>query len=212
MRSYLLLPLLAALLAFGCTAYNRDADAVMKDSKPKSDAAPETCAVGGEKSACGLPSNVVIDMAKTKVQRSEEEWKKRLTPLQYSVARKQGTEPPFRNAYWDNHQDGVYLCVGCDSPLFDSRHKFDSGTGWPSFWEPLEKAFVAEQTDSSYGMIREEVHCSVCGSHLGHVFDDGPEPTGKRYCINSASLRFLTRNEYQKWLEEKSFPKAMPSK
>jgi len=156
----------------------------------------------GELSACGLPSNVVIDMSKVAVRRTEAEWQARLTPEQYQVAREQGTEPPFRNAYWDHHDDGVYFCVGCDTPLFDSADKFDSGTGWPSFYRPIERAFVATQKDFSHGMEREEVHCAVCGSHLGHAFDDVPRKKGRRYCINSASLRFMPRAEYTAWLEE----------
>ncbi|HUR60137.1 MAG TPA: peptide-methionine (R)-S-oxide reductase MsrB [Opitutaceae bacterium] len=155
-------------------------------------------------SACGLPSNVVIDMAKTAVQRSDVEWRAMLTPIQFHVARKQGTEPPFQNPFWNHHEDGVYFCVCSATPLFDSRDKFESGTGWPSFTKPIEPAFVAETVDSSHGMRRVEVHCAVDGAHLGHVFPDGPrEKGGLRYCINSASLRFMPRKEYEAWVEKR---------
>ena len=156
------------------------------------------------KSACGLPSKVVIDMSKAAVRHSDEEWQKLLSPEQYRVTRLQGTEPAFHNAYWDNHEDGVYLSVCSDTPLFDSRDKFDSGTGWPSFTKPIEPLFVGVERDTSYGMIRDEVHSSVDGAHLGHVFDDGPQPTGMRYCINSASLRFMPRKQYEAWVESRA--------
>ena len=184
-----------ALAAGGLCA----ADANMKSTKtlPAKDALE---CKPGEISACGLPSNVVIDMSKAKVQRTDAEWRGQLTPEQYRVARRQGTEPPFRNEYWDNHADGVYFSVCSDTPLFDSRDKFDSGTGWPSFTRPIEKALVGETRDTSYGMTRVEVHCNVDGAHLGHVFDDGPAPTGLRYCINSASLRFMPRAAYEAWV------------
>ncbi len=159
----------------------------------------------GEISSCGLPSNVVIDMSKTRVQHTDAEWQKILTPEQFHVARQQGTEPPFQNEYWNHHADGVYFSVCSDTPLFDSRDKFESGTGWPSFTRPIEKALVGETTDSSYGISRTEVHSNVDGAHLGHVFEDGPLATGGlRYCINSASLKFMARADYEKWVAKSS--------
>jgi peptide-methionine (R)-S-oxide reductase len=173
----------------------------MKTQSSSASATGAACKLDADKSACGLPSHVVIDMSKTRVQRSDGEWRAQLTPLQYRVARKQGTEPPFQNEYWDNHVDGVYFSVCSDTPLFDSRDKFESGTGWPSFTKPIEPAFVDETVDRSYGMERREVHCAVDGAHLGHVFDDGPRDRGGlRYCINSASLRFMPRKEYEAWV------------
>jgi peptide-methionine (R)-S-oxide reductase len=143
----------------------------------------------GEISACGLPSNVVIDMGKTRVQRTDAEWRQMLTPEQYRVARQQGTEPPFRNKYWNNKADGVYFSVCSDTPLFDTRDKFDSGTGWPSFTAPLPDA-VGTRTDRTLFMVRTEVHCARCGGHLGHVFPDGPPPTGRRFCMNGVAMTF----------------------
>ncbi|MCW3112688.1 MAG: Peptide methionine sulfoxide reductase msrB [Segetibacter sp.] len=127
------------------------------------------------------------------VTKTDEEWKKQLTAEQYRVARKEGTESPFRNAYHDNHDKGIYNCIGCGQTLFTSDTKFESGTGWPSFYQPINKKAVEENRDRSFGMVRREVHCSNCGSHLGHVFEDGPKPTGLRYCMNSASLQFVKK-------------------
>jgi peptide-methionine (R)-S-oxide reductase len=122
---------------------------------------------------------------------SDEEWKKRLTKEEYEVLRRKGTEPPFCGLLLDNKKKGKYVCAGCNNPLFMSGSKFESGTGWPSFFNPISEDSIEIKRDFSHGMIREEVVCKRCNGHLGHVFDDGPKPTGKRYCMNSVSLKFV---------------------
>ncbi len=123
-----------------------------------------------------------------KMNKTEEDWRTELSPEQFHVCREKGTERAFTGRYWNTKDAGVYRCVACGEPLFSSQTKFDSGTGWPSFWQPLDERAVETETDRSLGMTRTEVHCQRCGSHLGHVFPDGPQPTGLRYCINSVSL------------------------
>jgi len=128
-----------------------------------------------------------------KIEKSDADWRRELTPEQYDVLREHGTEPAFTGAYWDSKTPGVYRCAGCDAALFDAETKFDSGTGWPSFWDVMKRDAVETREDTSFGMRRIEIRCARCGGHLGHLFPDGPNPTGLRYCINSAALRLDPR-------------------
>ena len=139
--------------------------------------------------------STTMNKSEYKVQKTEEEWKKELTTEQYNILREKGTELAFTGVYWNNTEDGVYRCAGCDVPLFSADTKYKSGSGWPSFWDPINANNVKIVTDNSLGMTRDEVVCGNCGGHLGHMFNDGPEPTGLRYCLNSAALDFEEENK-----------------
>lgn len=130
---------------------------------------------------------------KQKVVHSEEEWQDRLSPEQYRICREKGTERAFTGEYYNNQQTGEYRCICCGTPLFASEQKYDSGSGWPSFWQPVQDGALEEHNDTTHGMVRVEITCATCDSHLGHVFTDGPQPTGLRYCVNSASLDFVKK-------------------
>ncbi len=130
-----------------------------------------------------------------KIKKTDDEWKRELSPEQYRIARAKGTEPPFTGKYYHHKEDGIYRCACCGNPLFSSDTKYESGSGWPSFWAPVDEDKIETEMDASHGMLRTEILCSRCDAHLGHVFPDGPEPTGLRYCVNSASLDFEKAKE-----------------
>lgn len=145
-------------------------------------------------SACNAQTKTTAVAAKPfAVNKTEAEWKKQLGPLAFDVTRKEGTERAYTGKYWDNHQKGIYTCICCGQELFTSDTKFESGTGWPSFYQPINKTAVLNESDNSFGSERTKITCSRCGAHLGHVFDDGPKPTGLRYCMNSVSLNFVKK-------------------
>jgi peptide-methionine (R)-S-oxide reductase len=151
---------------------------------------PETIAIGIRTTESGVFLGMkTSSKTEPEVRKSEQEWRKELTPEQYHVLREKGTERAFTGETWNAHDPGTYICAGCGNPLFSSDTKFESGTGWPSFWKPLSEKSVSTEDDSSFLMRRTEVLCQKCGGHLGHVFDDGPEPTGQRYCMNSCAMK-----------------------
>jgi len=205
---YLLLLIISTFISSLAFSAEGNSKVMSKDTKPDTEKISlATCAIE-ETSACALDSNVDLGKVGT-IQKRDEEWKKILTPLQYRVSRKQGTEPPFKNKYYNNKKPGIYFSICSDTPLFSSKDKYNSGTGWPSFSRPLPNAPISSTLDTSYGIKRFEVHCSVDGAHLGHVFDDGPPETGKRYCINSASLKFVDYKNLSDEMKAKYFPNGL---
>jgi methionine-R-sulfoxide reductase len=180
MRTTIFLTLLAAVFGAMACAQSKPADPPTTNPSESSTVKVKVFNKAGQ----------IVEVDSPRVEKSDEQWKEILGPEVYQIARAKGTEAPFCGTLLDNHKDGVYACVCCGLPLFSSNAKFNSGTGWPSFFKPVADENVVEHQDISYGMVRKEILCARCGAHLGHVFDDGPRPTGLRFCVNSESLKF----------------------
>jgi len=183
------------VIAVGIIACNKPTSQV--SSKSSSTDRQETEAVTDEPSSPGTIKTFTIsdEIKLSSVTKSDEDWKNQLNDMEYYVIREKGTERAFTGEYWDNKAEGIYVCRACDLPLYDSKTKFKSGTGWPSYWEAIDKDYILEDTDYILGYARTELMCGRCEGHLGHVFTDGPEPTGERHCINSASLQFIPQSD-----------------
>jgi methionine-R-sulfoxide reductase len=179
----------AAVLSLTLGACGKQSAHASDPVKPGQQSSNQATADVSKKSPATKPSQFKMP--------TEEELKATLTPLQYDVTRKEGTEPPFKNEYWGNKKEGVYVDIISGKPLFSSTHKYESGTGWPSFWQPIEKEEIVEKKDRKLFMVRTEVRSKASDSHLGHLFDDGPKPTGMRYCMNSASMRFIPKEKLE---------------